>query len=194
MPILKGKSGDEAELWFALIDDDGNPITGYSFEAASLKFCPVGGTFDNLTAPQVAAIVEKGVGAYALQLTADETADGGTVGLQIWIGAAQAYQQVLWTDILDVAVTSLAADSIAADSFTDAAKEAIGQAVWDLEAVNGHSHGDMVRLFLAVMAGPVTDFETGNLLFLCPETGKLRLTVTCDANGRHSPILGDLTP
>lgn len=74
-----------------------------------------------------------------------------------------------------------------------------GDAVADLidgpsSTVEGsNTLGDMVRLMASMMAGPVTDFRTGLLVFKSLDGSKTRLTGTTDASGRISIVLGDLT-
>lgn len=71
--ILLGASGAQAEIEFSLTDASG-PVTGKSWSTGELKLRLPGGTFSNAT---VANIVEYGLGKYALQLTAAETATAG---------------------------------------------------------------------------------------------------------------------
>lgn len=57
----------------------------------------------------------------------------------------------------------------------------------------GNTYGDMLRLLTGVIAGPVSDFRTGTLIFKSLDTTKTRLTVTTDASGRLTTTTGDLT-
>lgn len=70
-------------------------------------------------------------------------------------------------------------------------------AVWSyvLVTLGSVQAGDLHRLLLAVIAGPVTDFTSGTLIWKCPFSGKTRLTASVDTTGRiaGSFVIGDLT-
>ena len=70
---------------------------------------------------------------------------------------------------------------------------AVASAVWSAVLLGSLAAGDIQRLFVAVLAGPVKDFTTGTQVYKCPVTGKVRLTITTDATGRLTATLGDLT-
>lgn len=54
--------------------------------------------------------------------------------------------------------------------------------------------GDMIRFIASNVGGLVTDFRTGLLVFKSLDGTKTRATITTNASGRVSLVLGDLTP
>lgn len=64
---------------------------------------------------------------------------------------------------------------------------------FDAIAEGAHSYGDLVRLIVGVLAGKVSNFTTGTLVFKSLDGTKNRLTVTTDATGRLTITVGDLS-
>lgn len=68
--------------------------------------------------------------------------------------------------------------------------------IYDLELdeqiIGGYTSAQLQRLMVAVLAGGVLDFTTGNLVFKCPITGVTRLTVVTGPTGRISTTIGNL--
>jgi hypothetical protein len=103
--IAKGSTGSDAELVIKLFNKTtGAAITGQSFSTGDIKvWLPSGGSMVSAT---VANVVEKGLGYYALRLTATESATTGRAYLVLVVGAnpwqAHAYEDA----IIDVATAS----------------------------------------------------------------------------------------
>lgn len=85
--IPKGAFGADAELPIDLFDADGNPVLGHAWATNDVKLALPGAVLADLTAGQVARIVEKGQGRYALQLAAAETGTTGSVLLHLMNGS-----------------------------------------------------------------------------------------------------------
>lgn len=60
-------------------------------------------------------------------------------------------------------------------------------------AEGSYTYGDLLRLMTGVLAGKVSNFNTGTLVFKSLDGGKTRLTVTTDSSGRLTVTPGDLT-
>jgi hypothetical protein len=109
--IPKGSSGADAELPIDLFDVDGNPVIGHVWATADVKLALPGGVLVDLTAAQVARIVEKGQGRYALQLAAGETGTTGSVLLHLMNGSTwlpHSWQETI-IDFGGLATTALLA-------------------------------------------------------------------------------------
>lgn len=77
MPILVNASGTEAELPFAIYDNDGVPQTGYSFTLGDVQVrAPGDVAFSDVATSD---IYECGHGQYVVRLSAAQTADEGAV-------------------------------------------------------------------------------------------------------------------
>lgn len=61
-------------------------------------------------------------------------------------------------------------------------------------AEGAHTYGDLYRLATSILAGPVTDFTTGLLVFKSLDGTKTRATITTDSTGRINVVIGDLSP
>jgi hypothetical protein len=183
--IPSGASGQAAALPFSLIvTSTGLGTAGHTFVdaggglTAHLKVqCPSGtpGTYVNAT---ISRIVEIGGGNYEYQMSAGESADPGVVYYYVNVALHDGDSLVpKWDRIVDVPTTT---------AITTALLE-------DAVVLGSYTLGDLIRLFTAVLAGPVLDFTTGTLIFKCPVTNTTRLTVTTNSTGRLVCVIGTLT-
>lgn len=94
--IPKGSSGKDAEIPINLFDaNTGAAITGHVWVTGEVLIALPGGTMQNAN---VANIVEKGRGRYALQLTAAESATTG--GVYLDLDTTSGYLVHSWSDVI----------------------------------------------------------------------------------------------
>ncbi len=80
MPILKGSSGTDAELVFAVYTNDNQPVDGHSFVTGQVKVrLPGSGSFVNAT---IGNIQGCGKGQYVLRLTSAQTNVSGLIAIK----------------------------------------------------------------------------------------------------------------
>ena len=138
---------------------------------------------------------EVGAGWYRYVSTAGEATGARTVALKI-AGAVGGAGAAARTTIVREHISggiAIADNAITDTAVTAGAAAKIAQAVRNVAIIGTYTQGDMHRLNMAMLAGPVTDFTTGTQVYRCPVTNKIRATITTTAAGRTAVTLGDLT-
>lgn len=150
MSIPLGASGKDAELLINLFTPAGVAITGQVW-TAGVYVCLPNGTYAAATGAQLARIVEKGRGRYALQLSGTETSNTGTVQLDLDATALGCLPHSQSEDIRDLA-TQTTASGIAAAAAT---------AVWTTQLdfgsfPNVQNVAQFINVMAAVLFGQAT--------------------------------------
>lgn len=111
MSIPIGASGKDAELLINLFSAAGVAITGFNWTTSTgLYVCLPGAAYAAASSAQLARVVEKGRGRYALQLSAGETATSGVAQLDLDPVALSCLAHSQSDDIRDLSTgTALAA-------------------------------------------------------------------------------------
>ncbi|MDQ3070464.1 MAG: hypothetical protein M3R55_12150 [Acidobacteriota bacterium] len=159
-----------------LYNTDGTPLAAAtSWLAGMVKISKANGAFVNSTNTPT-AVTGGATNAFKLQLTIAEVNTVGALRVQFF---ASVGGDLLAEYIDEVNTGTFDVTTIAA-------------AVDELPVLGAHTRGDLDRLVVAVLAGPVLDFTTGTLVYKCPVTGVTRLTVTKNSTGRLVSTIGDL--
>lgn len=180
---------------FTLVDSSsGALIDAHTFSAGEVQICLPGRTiYGNAT---LANIVGKGHGDYLLCLTPTEWATPGVALIYVNVSGCDVVhffkdirRSPLDELLTDHTIVGSAGARLAALSTPASVAAAVGNGL----LVGSRTRDEIARLLLAIEAGPVTDFTTNTLVFLCPVTGKTRLTVPLMTTGRGTPTIGDLS-
>lgn len=99
--IPKGASGAEAEIPINLFDSSGNAVLAHIWVSGELKWNLPGSGTAMVAVPITAGqILEKGLGRYAIQLTAGQSATAGSVYVVLDTVAFPAYSPYSWQDVI----------------------------------------------------------------------------------------------
>jgi hypothetical protein len=124
-------------------------------------------------------------GVYSFDPTGVSEDPGGVV---LWLQAA-TYSE----GYIDVGDPFTVGFRVGAPTALEASITALPAAIGARAVEGSHTHDDLIRLIVGILAGTVADFETDTQAYRSLNGVKTRYTVTTDDSGRVSIIIGDLT-
>lgn len=114
--------------------------------------------------------------------------------ISAYVGATQlATMGGSWTTTPDTTTNYVIYGFASSGGSGSVSAATLAAAVWSQALVGSAQAGDLMRLMLALLAGPANGYDTGAPQWKCPITGKIRASGTTDATGRLTTTLGDLT-